>query len=52
MIVIFLERTTAELKLAGIALKWPNMLRPHHKFKQGDELRNSDDFLLLFLTPK
>ena len=33
MLVIFLERATAEPKLAGIALNWPNMLRPHHKFK-------------------
>ena len=36
MLVIFLERTTAELKRAGIALNWPNMLRLHYKFKRGD----------------
>ena len=26
------------------------MLRKHHKFRQGDEVRNSDVFLLQFLT--
>ena len=28
------------------------MLRKHHKFREGHEVRNSDVFLLLFLTPK
>ena len=27
------------------------MLRKHHKFRQGDKVRNSDVFLLQFLTP-
>ena len=34
-----------ELKLAGIA-------NTPYKFKQGPRVRNSDIFLLLFLTPK
>ena len=39
----------AELKLTGIALKRPKMLRKHHKYRQGDEfIRNSDVFLLLY----
>ena len=33
-LIIFLKRTTADLKLAGVALKRPNMLRTLHKFKQ------------------
>ena len=42
-------RTMAELKLTGIALKRPKMLRKHHKYRQGDKfIRNSDVFLLLF----
>ena len=44
--------STAELKLAGITLKLPKMLRKHHIFRQGDKVRNSDVFLLLFLTLK
>ena len=27
------------------------MLRKHHKFRQGDKVRNYDVFLLQFLTP-
>ena len=38
----------AELKLTGIALKRPKMLRKHHKYRQADKLRDSDVFLLLF----
>ena len=33
-LIIFLKRTTADLKLAGVALKRPNILRTLHKFKQ------------------
>ena len=40
----------AELKLAGITLKRPKMLRKHNILRQGDKARNSDVFLLLFLT--
>ena len=43
-----LEWTTVTLKVAGIALKRPKMLRKHHKFREGDKVRNSDVFLLLF----
>ena len=46
-----MQRTTADVKLAGIALKRPKMPRKHHKFRQGDRYKNSDVFLLLFLTP-
>ena len=47
------RKTTAVLKkLAGMALKRPNWLRTQHRFKQGDKVRNSDVFLLLFLTSK
>ena len=42
--------STAELKLAGITLKQPKKLRKHNIFRQGDKVRNSDVFLLLFLT--
>lgn len=48
---LFLKRTAAELKLAGIMLKRPKMQREHQKFKQGEDIRTSDVFLLLFLTP-
>ena len=48
----FYQRTTGELKLAGIALKRSKMLRKRYKFRQGDEVRNSDVFLLPLLTPK
>ena len=40
-----------KLKLAGIAMKRQKMQRKHHKFRQGHKARNSDVFLLLFLTP-
>ena len=47
------RKTTAVLKkLAGMALRRRNMLRTQHRFKQGDKVRNSDVFLLLFLTSK
>ena len=36
-----------KLKIAGIALKRPKMLKNHHKFRQGDKVRNSDVCLLL-----
>ena len=42
----------AELKLAGIALKRPKLLRKHNKVKQGHKVRNSEVSLLLFLTSK
>lgn len=32
-------------------LKRPKMQRAHQKFKQGEDIRTSDVFLLLFLTP-
>ena len=44
--------STAELKLAGIALKGPKLLRKHNKVKQGHKVRNSEVSLLQFLTPK
>ena len=47
-----IKLSTAELKLAGISLKRPKMLRKHHIFRQLDKVRNSDVFLLLFLTLK
>ena len=47
----FLERTVAELKLAGIMLKRPKMQRAHQKFKKGENIGTSDVLLLLFLTP-
>jgi len=46
------DSALAELKLAGIALKRPKMLRKSNKFRQGDKVRNSDVFLLLFMTPE
>ena len=39
---LFIQRTTVELKLAGIALKQPKVLKKHHKFRQRDQVRNSD----------
>jgi len=42
---LFLERTAAELKLAGIMLKQPKMQRAHQKFKPGENIRTSDVFL-------
>lgn len=48
---LFLERTAAELKLAGIMLKRPTMQKAHQKFKQGENIGTSDVLLLLFLTP-
>ena len=48
--IILYNKQQKKLKLAGIALKQPKMLRKHHKFRQRDKVRNSDVFLLLFLT--
>ena len=42
-----------KLKIAGIALKRPKMLKKHHKFRQGDKVRNSDVCLFnTIVTPK
>ena len=42
----------ADLKLAGMVLKQPKMLRKHQKFIPGDQKKISDVFFLPFLTPK
>ena len=47
-----MQRTMAYLKLPGIAQKLPKMLRKHPKFRQGEKVRISDVFILLFFTPE
>lgn len=40
------------LKLPGIAQKLLKMLRKHPKFRQGEKVRISDVFILLFFKPE
>lgn len=42
----------AYLKLPGIAQKLLKMLRKHPKFRQGEKVRISDVFILLFFKPE
>ena len=44
-----LVRVSARLELARVRVTGNRL---YHKFRQGDKVRNSDVFFLLFLTPK